>query len=939
MDISELHFKINKNQAVNDLKSVEGQLEKTGDAANGLIDILKDIGLTLGIGKVIKESIQLNNQFKSLEAKFDAIFSGGFDTRIFSDLRSELSLSDNALKNILSTTGQFARGLGQSSQYVKSFSTDLTKAAADYAAYQGKTSAQDVNEYARKFAKASLGEVGELKEMGIIVDNTSVSFKNAVKNIQETLGVSEAQAKQMETTKRLLEQVQIASGSASTNMNDGWVQLNLLFENFKEILGDVGEIFSAVFGPILNVFNSILEIPLVKSTTAWVIAIGGVIAGFVTLTSLLKKIGSALDNLGGGSKTNPILEFSKKWEKSVQEVREEYEHIFRIASSIGGVTKHAPSFAELSPAGKKLFEGNLKYLQDHRRSRLYDEYKNAQTPFKILRKEVQASGLVFEDLLETIPGVNSSFIEMAKVWLGNKHHFGKAFQSMFSVIKGGYGSPSINPSYVESFQHIFRHMRADFRTLFKGVLGKSMKDRLSFPGLSNDLWLSFVPLKVALKELKILFRLIRPSLTGFVSVLKVLAIPLATISGLIGIFSIGIDATTRAIQKNESVYEAFANSKVANSILNVFRSIFDGIMEIITLGFWDSKKNQDTMRKFGDDVSRTFISIGKDGESFKKELQDLQFEKVLATLLPEDELKALQLKQKESAASVTNLAAAMKKAEAELQSFQKLTNKMAADRNYDSYTDEDRQTALTNLKDAQEKLKTARNAYINELKNQESIQNKVAAAQKKINDLQWKYFNEVDKLVNDFNRINESFAMGYKKGKFTDLAGEAKYKNDLMRIEELSNHLSAFSLANANENIINQSKAFLTEIFNLTKAKYKYEISQLLSQRDVMINNLKAMNNIVAESAKLRVTTQTAVEATSAEAVNLQARRMESMSKNELSPMVEQQKEVKEIEKRVLEKQSKATDALRNINEAIYKVMQKMGSGVYEPDFSPVNPL
>ena len=33
MDISELQLKINKNQAVNDLKSVEKQLGKTGEAA------------------------------------------------------------------------------------------------------------------------------------------------------------------------------------------------------------------------------------------------------------------------------------------------------------------------------------------------------------------------------------------------------------------------------------------------------------------------------------------------------------------------------------------------------------------------------------------------------------------------------------------------------------------------------------------------------------------------------------------------------------------------------------------------------------------------------------------------------------------------------------------------------------------------------------------
>lgn len=75
MDISELQLKINKNQAVNDLKSVEKQLGKTGEAANGLISTLKDIGLTIGFAQLLKDTLSLNNQFNALEGKFKSIFS------------------------------------------------------------------------------------------------------------------------------------------------------------------------------------------------------------------------------------------------------------------------------------------------------------------------------------------------------------------------------------------------------------------------------------------------------------------------------------------------------------------------------------------------------------------------------------------------------------------------------------------------------------------------------------------------------------------------------------------------------------------------------------------------------------------------------------------------------------------------------------------------
>ena len=250
----------------------------------------------------------LNNQFSALQGKFKSIFSGGFDTQVFSELKTELNLSDTALKNILSTTGQFAKGLGQSSQYVKNFSTDLTKAAADYAAYQGKTSAADVNEYARKFAKATLGEVGELKDIGIVIDTTSKQFKNAVKEMQELTGTTEAQARQMVIQKELLQQVQIAAGSASKNMYDGWAQLNKLFDQFKEILGGVGEIFSNVFGPVLSTLNAILEIPFVKSTAAWIVAITGVAYGYAALLKTLGLIRTTMVGTAEAQKLSAELQ-------------------------------------------------------------------------------------------------------------------------------------------------------------------------------------------------------------------------------------------------------------------------------------------------------------------------------------------------------------------------------------------------------------------------------------------------------------------------------------------------------------------------------------------------------------------------------------------------------------------------------------------------------
>lgn len=84
------------------------------------------------------------------------------------------------------------------------------------------------------------------------------------------------------------------AGAASSSMFDGFTQLTILLDNFKEILAGVGKIFSDVFGPALYAVNSFLQIPFVKDTAAWSIAIGAVATAYISVVALLKKINDSI---------------------------------------------------------------------------------------------------------------------------------------------------------------------------------------------------------------------------------------------------------------------------------------------------------------------------------------------------------------------------------------------------------------------------------------------------------------------------------------------------------------------------------------------------------------------------------------------------------------------------------------------------------------------
>lgn len=852
MDISELQLKINKKQAVNDLKAVESQLDKTGKAADGLIETLKDIGLTVGFGKLVKDSLQLNNQFTALNSKFKSIFSGGFDTKVFSELKSELTLSDTALKNILSTTGQFAKGLGQSSQYVKNFSTDLTKAAADYAAYQGKTSAADVNEYARKFAKATLGEVGELKDIGIIIDTTSESFKKAVKEMAELTGTTEAQAKQMVIQKQLLEQIEIASGSASKNMYDGWAQLNKLFDQFKEILGEVGGIFSKAFAPILGVLNGILEIPFVKSTAAWVIAIGGVVVGYTALMKTLNKLAPALNSITANFAIQPqYIEKIKKLEEQILPILKRQAE---IKEKIGKLNKG----------------GKGTGLQD-----LMIEEKRLNISLGPFQNELKKLGTSTLMLIPSIQGISSEFSNFSNVLVT---HIG-IIKKTTAVHIGAIAATKL------------RHF-AEMRLI----------------GTTSVLTVLFGKLTYAFKAFQL----------GIAAFFKELA---AGATGLAAIKVVGASLLA-------------ATGKLA-IVLAALVVVFDGIVMLVNLisgKEWNSGTitrwfaewiyGIDELEKKGKELAETnkkaFNELMKIRD-LKKQLEELKLDRIIANMLPKEAIKELESKAE--------------KIKKEIETNEWIVANFGAAKRKGLVQANEGETGFETRARYQQMVNDG-------YKTLWSTEDAILQKRKSLIDLNKQFAKSLDQINLQMDKVHEDFNYGYKNGKFGNYSEDQKDINRDARMSDLKRRLSEISNKNDIESLRSQ-QSIQEELFKLTKEKAKYELDSLWKQRESAISNLKVMNDLVKQASGLKQTAQSTVEADSMESLRLQSRRYESMSKSELTPLIEQQKQIKDIEKLTLTKQNQAVTTLEKINNQIYKVVQKIGtgSGASGDVINAVNPL
>lgn len=288
MDLSELLLKVNKGQAVTQLKSVQTELNKTGNAASSLKDTLKNIGVSIGLAALVKQSLQFNNELSSIQNKFNTIFGGKFNG--VKELVDDFNLTNASATKMLTTVGQFTHGLGFASSASRELSLGLSKAAADFAAFSGGN-AEDI---AKKFGKALTGETGELKDLGIYIDTSSDAFKKLTAEIAASTGASTAQAKALAINKMLIEQTGVATGSAIGKTLDGFTQLSRVFDNIKQILAKVGQVLSVAFGPILEVFNQLLSKPLVQWFAAISITVGVVVTSINTFTDSMNASVTAI---------------------------------------------------------------------------------------------------------------------------------------------------------------------------------------------------------------------------------------------------------------------------------------------------------------------------------------------------------------------------------------------------------------------------------------------------------------------------------------------------------------------------------------------------------------------------------------------------------------------------------------------------------------------
>lgn len=359
-----------------------------------------------------------------------------------------------------------------------------------------------------------------------------------------------------------------------------------------------------------------------------------------------------------------------------------------------------------------------------------------------------------------------------------------------------------------------------------------------------------------------------------------------------------------------------------------------------TITGWIADKITDKLEGGAQDraktVEATFNTIKKQVQQYNDlnaELAKIKVERELSFAGPIKQLKAYRKQLIDSGKETQSVADEIKKLKEKLTQSQKELNNVK---------DEDKRKKIEErTKEISEALSAKQKELIDKTKERYSIEDKIAAKQKEITDINKTFISSLDALKDKFNKVRESFNYTYKDGKFINDTDAAKKESNYQRLITARYRLLELS-GKKDLDSIKEQKTLQEKIFDLEMERGKLVLDEMNKEREAAISNLKAMSNIVKESVKYRQTTQQGIEASSMEAIRLLSQRQDKQNLD-LSPMVEQQKQIKDIESRMLITQKQSFDSLGKIKLEIGKLIEtiknKSLSGSGGPNVQAVNPL
>ena len=253
--------RINTKLDTNDFNISARQLKKSctslASSFNGLLKTF-GIGLSIaGIVKLGKESIEIASDLQEVQNVVDTAFgSMSYKMEEFAQTCIEqFGLSKLSAKEMGSTFMAMASNMVPSMEQASDMAIELTGRAADMASFYNKSASETATALKAVFT----GETEVLKSYGVVMTEANLQQYAYQTGIKKQLSAMTQAEKVQLRYNYVMEQTSLSMGDFAKT-SDSWAnQTRILSEQFKELLGILGNGLITVFTPIIKTLNTVLS--------------------------------------------------------------------------------------------------------------------------------------------------------------------------------------------------------------------------------------------------------------------------------------------------------------------------------------------------------------------------------------------------------------------------------------------------------------------------------------------------------------------------------------------------------------------------------------------------------------------------------------------------------------------------------------------------------
>lgn len=285
-DFSQLIFEVKNKKAIQDIKQVNNELSKTEQTAQSLFSALAS---GWSASKLLQSVGYFADKFKNVKmqaATFGRIFGNSLNTanKGISNLINNFNETQRSAQRLVNVIGSRIAGLNLPTDKLGQWSSQLARVAEQLVA---AGVAPNIEEVAKKLSQGLLGQVGGLKDIGVVIDTTSVAWQQQIKDLQDVNGLTKQIAQATLVYNKILQDTQKHAGAFGNLSNDLAQALGDIKNTLQSgLFAKIGNMLSIILTPLAQAFNNLMS----NGFTQWLGSIVGTLGLIVIPLKLIQKV-------------------------------------------------------------------------------------------------------------------------------------------------------------------------------------------------------------------------------------------------------------------------------------------------------------------------------------------------------------------------------------------------------------------------------------------------------------------------------------------------------------------------------------------------------------------------------------------------------------------------------------------------------------------------